>query len=85
MGVPVVIGGDNLPSQVGIGLTNLPNIVGGQWPPVPASLLGENFQTYLACLCASRNRQSGFKKGHHDFFCMKNVVECQKECFALET
>ena len=26
MGVPVVIGGDNQPSPVGIGLTDLPNI-----------------------------------------------------------
>ena len=25
-GVPLVIGGDNLPSPVGIGLTNMPNI-----------------------------------------------------------
>ena len=36
LGVPVVIGGDNLPSPVGIGLTDLPNIGGGgQWPPWP--------------------------------------------------
>ena len=34
LGVPVVIGGDNLPSPVGIGLTNLLNIEGGgQLPP----------------------------------------------------
>ena len=35
LGVPVVIGGDNLPSPVVIGLTNLPNIGwgGGLWPP----------------------------------------------------
>ena len=46
MGVPVVIGGDNLPSPVGIGLTDLPNIGGGPVAPlaplaspVPASLL----------------------------------------------
>ena len=26
-GVPVIIGGDNLPSPVAIGLTDLPNIV----------------------------------------------------------
>ena len=42
LGVPVVIGGDNLPSPVGIGLTDLPNIGGGSVaplaPPVPASL-----------------------------------------------
>ena len=33
--MPVVIGGDNLPFPVGIGLTDRPNIGGGggQWPP----------------------------------------------------
>ena len=39
---PVVIGGDNLPSPVGIGLTDLLNIGGASGPlapPVPASLL----------------------------------------------
>ena len=35
MGVPVVIGGDNLPSPVGIGLTDLPNIGGASGPPGP--------------------------------------------------
>ena len=36
LGVPVVLGGDNLPSPVGIGLTDLPNIGGrGQLPPYP--------------------------------------------------
>ena len=44
MGVPVEIGGDNLPSPLKIGLIDLPNIgVGGGpvaflAPPVPASL-----------------------------------------------
>ena len=40
--MPVVIGGDNLPSPVGIVLTDLPNIGGASGtpgPPVPASLL----------------------------------------------
>ena len=42
--MPVVIGGDNLPSPVGIGLTDLPNIWGGEAigplaSPVLASLL----------------------------------------------
>ena len=37
VGVPVVIGGDNLPSLLGIGLTDLPNIEGAS-PPVPTSL-----------------------------------------------
>ena len=40
--MPVVIGGDNLPSPVGIGLTDLPNIGGPvaplALPLVPASL-----------------------------------------------
>ena len=41
LGVPVVIGGDNLPSPVQIGLTDLPNIGRASGPlatPVPASL-----------------------------------------------
>ena len=41
MGVPVVIGGDNLPSPVGIGLSDLTNIgrpVAPPVPPVPVSL-----------------------------------------------
>ena len=34
--MPAVIGGDNLPSPVGIGLTDLPNIGGGgSGPPGP--------------------------------------------------
>jgi hypothetical protein len=37
LGVPVVIGGDNLPSPVGIGLTDLPNIGGASGPPGPPS------------------------------------------------
>ena len=32
------IGGDNLPSPVEIGLTDLPNIGGASGPPVPAPL-----------------------------------------------
>ena len=32
---PVVIGGDNLPSPVQIGLTDLPNIGGASGPPGP--------------------------------------------------
>ena len=35
MEVPVAIGGDNLSSPVGIGLTNLPNIGGANGPPGP--------------------------------------------------
>ena len=34
---PKVIGGDNLPSLVGIGLTDLPNIGGASGPPGPPS------------------------------------------------
>ena len=44
MGVPVTIGGDSLPSLVGIGLTDPPNIGGGAVaPPVPASLKYKHF------------------------------------------
>ena len=35
MGVPVEIGGDNLPSPVRIGLTDLTNIGGASGPPGP--------------------------------------------------
>ena len=35
MGLSVVIGGDNLPSPFGIGLTDLPNIGGASGPPGP--------------------------------------------------
>ena len=37
LGVPVVIGGDNLPSPVEIGLADLPNIGGASGPPGPPS------------------------------------------------
>ena len=37
LGVPVVIGGDNLSSPVGIGLTDLPNNRGVTGPPGPPS------------------------------------------------
>ena len=42
MGVPIVIGGDNLLFPVRIGLTEVPNIGGSSGPlapPVPASLI----------------------------------------------
>ena len=39
MGVPVVIGGDNLPSPVGIGLTDLLNMGGGAVAPLAPLLL----------------------------------------------
>ena len=35
LGVPVVIGGDNLPFPVGIGLADLPNIGGASGPLGP--------------------------------------------------
>jgi hypothetical protein len=37
LGVPLVIGGDNLPSPVGIGLTDLPIIGGASGPLAPQS------------------------------------------------
>ena len=33
--MPVIIGGNNLPSLVGIGLTDLPNMGRGSGPPAP--------------------------------------------------
>ena len=39
LGVPVVIGGDNLPSTVETGLSEMPNIGEASDPPVPASLI----------------------------------------------
>ena len=44
------MGGDNLPSLVGIGLTDPPNIGGGGGaggPPVPASLISIIFHGHL--------------------------------------
>ena len=46
MGGPILLGGDDLPSPVRIGLTDLPNIGGAMAPPappVPASLYTINF------------------------------------------
>ena len=52
----MVIGGDNLPSPVEIGLTHLPNIGGAsaggplQWPPWhPGSGITERFVYLLCC------------------------------------
>ena len=45
-GVSVVIGGDNLSSQDGIGLTDLPNIGGSSGPPAPGSGITV-YATYL--------------------------------------
>ena len=58
MGVPVVIGGDNQPFPVRIGLTDLTNIGGASGPPgppVPASLKCEHefypHSNYLKDIC----------------------------------
>ena len=45
IGVVVVIGGDNLPSPVGIGLTDLPNIGGASGPPGSGITALYQFQT----------------------------------------
>ena len=51
---PVIIGGDNLPSPVRIGLTDLPNIGWGAVaplaPPVPASLKCIDLRLFSKCL-----------------------------------
>ena len=41
--MPVVIGGDNLPSPVGIGLPDLPNIGGTSGPPASGSSITAQF------------------------------------------
>ena len=46
---PVVIGGDNLPSPVGIGLTDLPNI--GAGPPGPPPGSGTTVFSPVEILC----------------------------------
>ena len=43
IGMPVVIGGDNLPSLVEIGLTDLPNMGGPVAPLVPSVPASLNF------------------------------------------
>ena len=45
--MPVVIGGDNLPSPVGIGLTDLPNIGGASGPPGPPGSGTTEIDCYL--------------------------------------
>ena len=50
MGVPVVIGGDNLPSPIGIGLTDRPKIGGAMAPPAPPGTTG---------LCMSHIQENG--------------------------
>ena len=44
LGVPVVIGGDNLPSPIGIGLTDLPNIGGGAEGPPSSGTTATTFK-----------------------------------------
>ena len=51
-GVPVVIGGENLPSPVGIGLTDLQNIGGASGPPGPPGS-GTTELYSLACVWTS--------------------------------
>ena len=53
--MPVVIGGDNLPLPVGIGLTDLPNIGGASGPPGP---LGSG-------ITAKDNRGSSCVQSYH--------------------
>ena len=49
MGVPVVISGNNLPSPIVIGLTDLPNIGGATGPPgPPGSGITEYYIIYIS-------------------------------------
>ena len=50
MGGPVVIGGDNLPSLVRIGLTDLQNIGGASGPPGPPGSGTTETYTYFAAV-----------------------------------
>ena len=45
--MPLVIGGDNLPSPVGIGLTDLPNIGGASGPPGPPGSGTTDLKNYI--------------------------------------
>ena len=54
-GIAVVIGGDNLPVLVGIGLTDLLNM-GGQWPPWPPCFGHHWFVNKTPCLDMFMNR-----------------------------
>ena len=54
MGGPVVIGGDNLPSPVGIGLTDPPNIGGASGPPGPPGSGTTDYNTESS-ICYDRN------------------------------
>ena len=53
---PVVIGGENLPSPVQVGLTDLQNIGGASGPPappVPAPLLNHTFDSNYTSFIAA--------------------------------
>ena len=65
IGGPVVIGGDNLPSPVRIGLTDLQNIEGASGTPVPASLkvkISQNFVAFSEYMNFNQSTYSERKK-----------------------
>ena len=62
MGVPVVKGGQNLPTLDGIGLTDLPNI-GGELPSPPGPpVLASLYTDLLSCTIQSKVGSNGNKK-----------------------
>ena len=74
MGMPVVIGGDNLPSPVQIGLTDLPNIGGGgSGPPssgitdLKDSLMKEANEKYFQKVLEASNRTIASESFHLKF------------------
>ena len=92
LGVPAVIGGDNLPSPIGIGLTDLPNIGGPSDPPgpsVPASLTvfrkveiqnAKNFKEILKnsdAICKNLDRESWKKQHFWSEFCRWHSGRCK--------
>ena len=61
---PVVIGGDNLPSLVRIGLTDLQNIWGASGPPWPPPGSGTTAR-FFAQLCFYNPHATGHASSKH--------------------
>ena len=73
LGGPVVIGGDNLPSPVWIGLTDLQNIGGGRGPPGPPPRFRHH------CMYSELSNKSGVEInvefGHYFHLCRWKNME----------
>ena len=71
MGVPVVIGGDNQPSPVRIGLTDLQNIGGASGPPGPA---GSGSTEYM-CIVRNCGNKFSMSMGKTELRLSKRMFE----------